>query len=70
VIALINSIGNLGGFFAPATFGYLQQHTGSITGGLYGLGVASLIAAAAAFLARNRRGDGNALRDPLQGNAH
>jgi MFS family permease len=70
VIALINSIGNLGGFFAPATFGYLQQHTGSITGGLYGLGVASLIAAAAAFLARNRRGDGNALRNPLQGNAH
>ena len=70
VIALINSIGNLGGFFAPATFGYLQQHTGSITGGLYGLGVASLIAAAAAFLARNRRGDGNGLRDPLQGSAH
>ncbi|QBQ99393.1 MFS transporter [Paraburkholderia pallida] len=53
VIALINSIGNLGGFFAPATFGYLQQHTGSITGGLYGLGVTSLIAAAVAFLARN-----------------
>ena len=57
VIALINSVGNLGGFFAPATFGYLQQHTGSITGGLYGLGVASLIAAAAGFLTRNRRGE-------------
>lgn len=55
VIALINSVGNLGGFFAPATFGYLEQHTGSISGGLYGLGVASVIAAAAAFLARNRR---------------
>ncbi|WP_091800312.1 MFS transporter [Burkholderia sp. WP9] len=55
VIALINSIGNLGGFFAPATFGYLQQHTGSITGGLYGLAVASLLAAAAGFLTRNRR---------------
>jgi len=54
VIALINSLGNLGGFFAPATFGYLQQHTGSITGGLYGLGVTSLIAAAVAFLARNK----------------
>ncbi|WP_322042087.1 MFS transporter [Paraburkholderia sp. J67] len=54
VIALINSLGNLGGFFAPATFGYLQQHTGSITGGLYGLGVTSLIAAAFAFLARNK----------------
>jgi MFS family permease len=55
VIALINSVGNLGGFFAPATFGYLQQHTGSISGGLYGLGVASLVAAAAGFLTRNRR---------------
>lgn len=54
VIALINSLGNLGGFFAPATFGYLQQHTGSIAGGLYGLGVTSLIAAALAFLARNQ----------------
>jgi MFS family permease len=54
VIALINSVGNLGGFFAPAAFGYLQQHTGSISGGLYGLGVASLIAAAAGFLTRNR----------------
>jgi sugar phosphate permease len=54
VIALINSIGNLGGFVAPATFGYLQQHTGSISGGLYGLGVTSLIAAAVAFLARNK----------------
>jgi MFS family permease len=57
VIALINSLGNLGGFFAPAAFGYLQQHTGSISGGLYGLGVVSLIAAGAAFLSRDRRVD-------------
>ena len=54
VIALINSVGNLGGFFAPAAFGYLQEHTGSISGGLYGLGVASLVAAAAGFFARSR----------------
>jgi MFS family permease len=54
VLALINAIGNLGGFLAPATFGCLQQHTGSITGGLSGLGVASLIAAAATFLAKDR----------------
>ncbi|EKS69339.1 MULTISPECIES: MFS transporter [Caballeronia] len=57
VLALINSVGNLGGFFAPATFGYLQQHTGSVSGGLYGLGVASLIAAVAVFFTRNRRSD-------------
>ncbi len=36
-IALINSIGNLGGFFAPTVFGYLEMHTGSTTGGLYAL---------------------------------
>ncbi|SAL78985.1 major facilitator transporter [Caballeronia peredens] len=57
VIALINSVGNLGGFFAPATFGYLQQHTGSVSGGLYALGVASLIAAAAGFFTHRRRQD-------------
>ena len=52
VIALVNSIGNLGGFFAPATFGYLEQKTGSIQGGLYALAVASVIAAGLVFLAR------------------
>lgn len=52
VIALINSVGNLGGFFAPATFGYLEQKTGSIQGGLYGLAIASIIAAGLVFLAR------------------
>jgi sugar phosphate permease len=70
VIALINSVGNLGGFFAPAAFGYLQQHTGSITGGLYGLGVASLIAAAAGFFARNRLVNRDAPADAVHSKAH
>jgi len=52
VIALINSLGNLGGFVAPATFGYLEQKTGSIQGGMYGLAGASLVAAALVFLTR------------------
>jgi cyanate permease len=52
VIALVNSLGNLGGFFAPVTFGYLEQTTGSIQGGLYVLAVASLLAAALIFKAR------------------
>ena len=55
VIALINSIGNLGGFVAPTAFGYLKQHTGSITGGLYALAIASLVAAVAALFARTHR---------------
>ncbi|MCI1007269.1 MFS transporter [Herbaspirillum sp. C7C8] len=54
VLALVNSLGNLGGFFAPATFGYLEQKTGSIEGGLYALSAASLVAAVLVFLARTR----------------
>ncbi|WP_434601211.1 MFS transporter [Pseudomonas sp. Z4-7] len=53
VIALINSVGNLGGFVAPTTFGLLEQHTGSIQGGLYGLAATSIIAAIIVFAARN-----------------
>ncbi|RMV68494.1 hypothetical protein ALP05_01802 [Pseudomonas caricapapayae] len=52
VIALINSIGNLGGFVAPTTFGFLEQTTGSIQGGLYGLAATSLLAAVVIFFAR------------------
>lgn len=56
VIALINSIGNLGGFVAPTAFGILEQTTGSIEGGLYGLAAASLIAAVVIFFARTAPG--------------
>ena len=52
VIALINSVGNLGGFVAPTTFGLLEQHTGSIQGGLYGLAVTSVLAAIVVFFVR------------------
>ena len=54
VIALINSVGNLGGFVAPTTFGLLEQQTGSIQGGLYGLAVTSVLAAIAIFFVRIR----------------
>jgi len=54
VIALINSVGNLGGFVAPTTFGWLEEHTGSIQGGLYGLAGTSIIAAIIVFAARNK----------------
>ncbi|WP_250454184.1 MFS transporter [Caballeronia sp. ATUFL_M2_KS44] len=52
VLALINSIGNLGGFVAPATFGFLEQKTGSIQGGLTALAVMSVAAAVIVFFAR------------------
>ena len=52
VIALINSLGNLGGFVAPTAFGFLEQKTGSIQGGLYALAVTSVLAAIVVFFAR------------------
>jgi MFS family permease len=70
VIALINSLGNLGGFFAPATFGYLEQHTGSISGGLYGLAATSLIAAALGFLARSKPASRSFTATSAPGNVH
>jgi nitrate/nitrite transporter NarK len=69
VIALINSIGNLGGFVAPTAFGFLEQTTGSIEGGLYGLAATSLVAAIVILFARtaprgdNRRAFANAAID-------
>jgi nitrate/nitrite transporter NarK len=44
-IALINSVGNLGGFAGPFLLGYVKDHTGSYAMGLYML--AGLAAAAA-----------------------
>ncbi|MBC8731522.1 MFS transporter [Paraburkholderia sp. UCT2] len=52
VLALINSIGNLGGFVAPAAFGFLEQKSGSIEGGLTGLAVMSVVAAGVVFFSR------------------
>lgn len=54
-IALINSLGNLGGFVAPATLGYLEQSCGSIQRGLYLLSATSLVAAALVFFTRKPR---------------
>ena len=54
VLALINSVGNLGGFVAPTVFGFLEEKTGSIQGGLYGLAATSVLAAIVVFFARTR----------------
>jgi ACS family tartrate transporter-like MFS transporter len=45
-IAWINSIGNLGGFFGPWYVGVMKDLTGSFAGGLYGLALLGLVAAA------------------------
>jgi len=44
-IALVNSIGNLGGFVAPSLRTYVEQHHGGSAAGLYTLGSAALLAA-------------------------
>jgi ACS family tartrate transporter-like MFS transporter len=44
-IALINSIGNLGGFFAPNILGLGKASSGSYTNGLLTLGCLAFVAA-------------------------
>ncbi|HUK99316.1 MAG TPA: MFS transporter [Nitrospirota bacterium] len=48
-IALINSLGNLGGFFGPYIVGLGKQMTNSFTGGLYALALLTLAGAIVTF---------------------
>lgn len=59
-IAVINSLGNLGGFVAPFGFGFIKDQTGTVTYGLYALAVASLLAAVSVLLFRQRSDTGEA----------
>ncbi|MBN9792644.1 MFS transporter [Pseudonocardia sp. TMWB2A] len=51
-IALINSLGNLGGFVAPTAFGLIEENTGSTDLAMYGLSIASVLAAGLCLLIR------------------
>ncbi len=66
-IALINSIGNLGGFLGPTVLGSVKEATGSFTGSL--LAMAGLSAAGALLLLwlHRARRDGAAPRPDLPG---
>ena len=44
-IAIINSVGNLGGFCGPYAVGFIKDATGSTTGGIYFLAIFSLLGA-------------------------
>lgn len=50
-IAMINSIGNLGGFVGPYILGYLKDSTGGYEAGLYFLAASALASAIIALLA-------------------
>jgi len=55
-IALINSLGNLGGFVAPTAVGAIKQHTGSLQAGLLGLTACSLVGMVLVASLRLRKG--------------
>jgi nitrate/nitrite transporter NarK len=58
VLALINSIGTLGGLVAPAAFGFIEKKTGAIEGGLNGLALMSAVAAGVVFFSRMKPREG------------
>ena len=49
-IALVNAIGNVGGFIGPSAVGFLRSHTGGDTGAFIGLGAMAATAAIIIFL--------------------
>ena len=49
-IAMVNSVGNLGGFFGPFAMGWLKDATGSFSAGLVAIGSAILVGAFLAYL--------------------
>ena len=55
-IALINSIGNLGGFVGPYVVGFLKQHTAGYSAGLLVLAACSLLGAILPLAFRRDRG--------------
>ena len=56
-IGLINSIGNLGGYFGPYLVGLLSTLTGSFVGGLLYLSLSALVAAGLVLLMRGQQTD-------------
>jgi ACS family tartrate transporter-like MFS transporter len=54
-IALINSVGNLGGFVGPTMVGWIREVTGSFEAGLYFLGGLALVAAILTLVVVNAR---------------
>lgn len=54
-IAIINSLGNLGGFVAPFGFGIIKEQSGSVIPGLFALAAASAVAAGLVYFLKERR---------------
>ena len=56
-IAMINAVGNLGGYFGPFIVGWIKDSTQSFSAGLYFLAACSLMAAIITFFAARAAGD-------------
>ncbi|MFZ1898480.1 MFS transporter [Methanoregula sp.] len=63
-IAVINSIGNAGGFIGPTLVGYLTQVTGSTNAGLVVIGACLALGGVCAAAVRSRRRAAEAKRNP------
>src|SRR6476661_3949743 len=63
-LALVNSLGNLGGFISPYAVGLLKDATGSNQSGLLFLSLCLCITAVATYLYARRRPEGDASLDP------
>jgi len=48
-VGLINSLGNLGGFFGPAILGKVEKSTGSFVAGIYFLSASMAVCATIIF---------------------
>jgi ACS family tartrate transporter-like MFS transporter len=55
-IALINAVGNLGGYVGPFAVGWIKDSTNSFEAGLYFLAASALLAAVITFFATESSG--------------
>ena len=63
-IAMINAVGNLGGYVGPFVVGWVRESTKSFGAGLYFLAACSLMAAVITFLAARAAGAPAAVQSP------
>ncbi len=56
MIAVINALGNLGGFAGPSALGWLRQHTGGYSAGMLSAGAAILLAVVLFYFAHPKPG--------------
>ncbi len=56
-IAMINAVGNLGGYFGPFIVGWIKDSTGKFEAGLYFLAACSLMCAVITYFAARAAGD-------------